>query len=116
VPEITVETLLVAPVPVGHRVRITFFQLVGRGLFGRGVQDLPHEPLIEDLDTGVSYASERPFPHPSVKEARVPLPIEASPSAEVDRVVTGVVRSCRVTTVRGFAEVDVQTVPIVEVP
>lgn len=113
-PELVLDTTLVAPIPVGHRVRVTFFALESRGLFGVSTQDLPHEPMLEDLDTGVVYCSERPFPHDGTKSPRQPLGVGDRAQAKVERVVEGVVRSCRVVTVRAFSEVDVQTRLVLE--
>jgi hypothetical protein len=113
-PTVDVDTTLVAPIPVGHRVRVTFFTLQSRGMFGSSREELSHEPQIEDLNTGILYCSERPFEHHGGKFPRKPLPTGDAPTAEVHKVVEGVVRSCRVVTIRGFAEVDVQTRLVIE--
>lgn len=108
------DVLLVAPIPIGHRVRVTFYVTERRGLFGASRVEHPHEPVIQDLDTGIVYCSERPFPHEGIKRPDQPLPVEREPSGTVDRVVEGVVRGCRVLTVRSFSETDVQTRLLVE--
>jgi hypothetical protein len=114
VPLTELDVMLVAPVPVGHRVRVTFYVTERRGLFGGSREELPHEPVVQDLDSGVVYCSERPFVHENVKRPYVPLAVESTPRGTVDRVVEGVVRGCRVLTVRGFSEIDVQTRLLVE--
>ena len=99
---------LVAPIPVGHRVRLTFHERDQGGLFSRSSVELEHEPVIEDLDTGIVYCSDRPYQGGAGKHPNEPYGVTFDPGP-VSRVVEGVVRSCRVLTVRTFSEVDVQT-------
>lgn len=115
-PVVAYDCTLVAPIPVGHRVRLTFHALTSRGLFGAGSRELlAHEPVIEDLDTGIVYCTERPFDHDGVKRPREPLGVRDHELAgEVDHVVEGRVQQCRVLTVRGYSEADVCTRLVIE--
>ena len=100
---------LVAPIPVGHRVRLTYYVHERPGLFSSTSVELPHEPVVEDLDSGVIYCSDRPYSGSGVKRPRVPYEVDLTATGVVAQTVEGVVRACRVLTVRSFSEVDVQT-------
>lgn len=101
---------LVAPIPVGHRVRITTYETSSEGVFSSANHTLPHEPVIEDLDTGVVYCSERPFARDKGRRPREPLGVRFDePIATVFETVEGVVRACRVVTLRSLVEVELQT-------
>jgi hypothetical protein len=108
-----VVTVLIAPVPVGHRVELTWFEEVSRGLVPgqERVDDRPHQPLIRDLDTGVEYASDWVLGVSRRRRPDVPFELGEVPRTElrVQRRATGVVRACRLVTVRGFPELEVQT-------
>ncbi|MGE0791522.1 MAG: hypothetical protein AB7S26_37955 [Sandaracinaceae bacterium] len=51
----TVNVAAVCPIPVGHRVDVRIFE-VERGVFRKSWEAMDDEPLIVDLDTGVTYA------------------------------------------------------------
>jgi hypothetical protein len=115
-PTVTLDLTLLAPIPVGHRVRLSFYRLHSRGLFGGSSEVLEHEPVIEDLDTGIVYCTERPFDHDGVKRPRVPLGVrDQQLLGDLDHVVEGRVQGCRVLTVRGFSEADVSTQLAIEI-
>lgn len=100
-----------AAVPVGHRVEVVWYQRVTGGLFGESRQDRPHEPVITDLDTGIVYLSDRLLITPGFKRPKEPFDVSeglSSESREVRRL-RGVVRACRVITIRSFADVELQT-------
>lgn len=99
----TIEILFAAPIPVGHRVEVRWFEAPIGGFFGTKAEVRPHEPKLVDLDTGVTYApgwmyaaSEgvRPL------KAQALLPEMRSGLREA-RVLVGVVKACRVTTWNG---------------
>ena len=109
----TLTVVYVAPIPVGHRVRIRFYDEVQRGLGGGPPRkdERPHQPEITDLDTGVVYTSDwvggagrRKRPDDLYEIGVDPLP---------DRVLSkeleGTVTACRVVTVRGYPALAVQT-------
>jgi len=102
----------VAPVPVGHRVEIRFFE-AGRGLFSKAPKVARDAPLITDLDTGVVYGSHWHY----VKSAGIASsafdpdtpPADVRPDLVTAEVVTGRVVSCRLVTVMGGTTWRVQT-------
>jgi hypothetical protein len=103
----------VAPIPVGHRVRCTWYEEVQRGLVPgqERTDERPHQPILSDLDTGIVYASDWVFgagrrPRPDAPYAvGDTLLTDRRPVRQVEGVVTG----CRVITVRGYPELEVQT-------
>ncbi len=54
---VTVPLAYPAPIPVGHRVELTWFVKLG-GLRGNKPAARPFEPHLRDLDSGVAYAPE----------------------------------------------------------
>lgn len=102
-----------APVPVGHRVRVTWHQKVQRGLVASQVrtEDRPHQPRVTDLDTGVTYETDWAVGHGgrSVPDSPNQVADDALPDFRVERTVEGVVRACRVVTIRDGRSFDVQT-------
>ncbi|MCB9694813.1 MAG: hypothetical protein H6736_23625 [Alphaproteobacteria bacterium] len=105
--------MYVAPIPVGHRVRVVWHEEVQRGLVPgqERTDDRPHQPVLEDLDTGVIYASDWAFGAGRRKRPDQPYDVGQRPMADfrVAREITGRVAACRVITVRGYPELDVQT-------
>ena len=53
------------PIPVGHRVELTWHEEVQRGLVPSQVRTdyRPHQPVVRDLDTGVEYSTDWGFGH-----------------------------------------------------
>lgn len=100
-----------APVPVGHRVELVWYDVVVDGLFGTSRRERPHEPVITDLDTGIVYVSDRLFVTPGVKRAKEPIEVseELNKDAKEVKRVRGVVRRCRVITVLSFSDFELQT-------
>lgn len=68
------------PVPVGNRVRLTWFSRDNPGLFQDA--ELPTEPMVEDLDTGVTYT-------PSWLVAANPLEAVHDPTLPSERIIAG---------------------------
>ena len=105
-----------APIPVGHRVEITWHEEVQEGLAGQTRIDWrPHQPVIRDLETGIEYATDWGFGRGG--RTGPDLPAEVGEATMEDfRVrdqVTGVVRRCRVVTVH-FQRTEVQTHLLIE--
>ncbi len=103
--------LFAAAIPVGHRVEVTWYAPARNGLFsGAQRENRPAEPVIADLDTGVEYLSDFPIPSAGTKAPRSPVELQPEKRlSEPARVLRGVVRVCRVVTVRRFSEIDLQT-------
>ncbi|SFE09344.1 hypothetical protein SAMN02745121_02996 [Nannocystis exedens] len=103
--------LFQAPVPVGHRVELVWYEIVTAGMFGQSRKARPHEPVVTDLDTGVVYVSDRVLETAGAKLPHEPFEVSDRPPgyAEVARRVRGIVRGCRVITIRSFSDIDVQT-------
>jgi len=101
-----------APIPVGHRIDCQWFSLAVEGIFsGSQMYPYPHEPLIKDLDTGIEYCSERGFQRSAAKMPDRPIEVTDQPltGAQVTHRIIGRVTRCRVVTLRGYSEVDLQT-------
>ena len=100
-----------APIPVGHRVELVWYEIVVAGLFGKSRNERPHEPVITDLDTGIVYVSDRLFVTAGMKRPKEPLEVseQLDAGAKEVRRVRGVVRGCRVVTIRSFSDADLQT-------
>lgn len=99
----TLDLLLFAPVPVGHRVRITWFTLEQKTVFSTRSVERAHHPQVEDLDTGIVYAPLELFDRVSAaRRATVDEPTattaEVGPHATTSRELTGTVKACRVGT------------------
>lgn len=105
--------VLLAPVPVGHRVEVVWYAEVSRGLVPgqERVDEREHQPLITDLDTGIAHGSDFVWGVSRRRRPDVPFELGDAPRAElrVQRRVTGVVRACRLVTIRGFPDLEVQT-------
>lgn len=102
----------VAPVPVGHRVRVGWYRRVEPGLAGQTrVEERPHQPRITDLDTGVVYDTDWAFGHGGRSAPDSPQAVEEEPleGYEIAREIEATVRACRVVTVRTGRVLDVQT-------
>ena len=102
----------VAPIPIGHRVRITWHALKEAGLGGQvRTDDRPHQPWITDLDTGVEYRTD--WAAPAERRRHQDQPYELSDALgmgiSVERELTATVKACRVVTVRGYPDLEVQT-------
>lgn len=107
-----------APVPVGHRVEIRWYQQTKEGLFGgKKTKERPFEPVIKDLDTGIEYLTDfLPGANTGGKLPDIPLRVDldALKTGEVTRTLVGRVVSCQVVTIRGFSDYDVQTHLMIE--
>lgn len=102
-----------APIPLGHRVRVVWHHLEqpGRGGGPNHVDTRPHQPWITDLDTGVQYRTDWAV---GSDRRRVPddpyvLGAALTPDHRVERELVGTVTRCIVTTVRGWPALELQT-------
>lgn len=104
-----------APIPIGHQVEVVWYEVIETGLLGKKARSWPHEPLIIDVNTGIEYASERWLASTGVKHHGRPVEIgdELAAGVRVLQRLKGVVRKCRVITIRGH-EFDVQTALTIE--
>lgn len=105
-----------APIPVGHRVELEWYDMHDAGFFGTNRKPRPHEPVVTDLDTGVVYMSDRLLFTSGVKAPHTPLEVgeRLSEDAKPVKRVQGIVRACRVVTIRSFGDIDLQTELTVE--
>lgn len=108
-----VVVVFVAPIPVGHRVEITWYEVVRPGLVPsqERVDEREHQPVVRDLDTGVVYTTDWVVgvERRSRPDAAYRVGDRPRTDARAKDTLRGVVRACRVITVRGFPEVDFQT-------
>ncbi|MCB9687994.1 MAG: hypothetical protein H6735_23340 [Alphaproteobacteria bacterium] len=106
---------IAVPVPVGHRVRITWYREEGTGFFGKGTREDDTRPRVEDLDSGVVY---EPYWLVDDSGGAVRLSewmrIGGGPALTLDRTLEGKVRACRVITYAGSEGQVVQTLLDVE--
>jgi hypothetical protein len=113
-----VVVVFAAPVPVGHRVEITWYEAVSRGLVPsqERVDEREHQPVLRDLDTGVEYATDWFVGASRRKRPDAPYEVGDGARAELreQRRVEGIVRRCRVVTIRGYPDYDVQTHLVLE--
>lgn len=103
-----------APIPVGHRVERTWYELVEGGLFSKKTRRWEHEPWNQDLDTGIEYVSDRMLGSTGVRHPDTPVSVGEAPSGKVARQLRGIVRACRVVTVTRYSEYGVQTALTIE--
>lgn len=105
-----------APIPVGHRVQILWYEIVESGLFSTSRVMRPHEPIVIDQNTSVVYCSDRSFSRGNTKAPNEPFEVSEALAhgAQLARRVEGTVRACRVITIRTFSDIDVQTELTVE--
>jgi hypothetical protein len=114
-----IELLYPAPIPLGHRVEVTWYRRPELDFWGTespsSGRKVPGEPALRDLDTGVLYGpdwifAERIAPPSSI--APRPMALEAREGLVVAEQVTGRVRYCRVAYQHG--EWPLQTTLLVE--
>lgn len=89
------------PIPVGHRVRLTWYQGTKSGFFS-GPETRPEEPLVEDLETRVLYAPSWIFLDDSYYQPMTRPGVPDTPRADLRKSATveGVVVSCHIVPVR----------------
>ncbi len=111
---VTVPLAYPAPIPVGHRVELTWFVKLG-GLRGNKPTPRPFEPHLRDLDSGVAYGAEwqlgtfGAFRSDTVN-AYAPEPL---PQLEVASTLRGRVAACTIIHV-GLAEPYQQTLLVLD--
>lgn len=102
-----------APIPVGHRVRVRWYDEVLRGLGGGPPRrdERPHQPEITDLDTGIVYTTDWIGGAGRRKRPDDPYDVGVSPMSDrqLANEVEGTVTACRVITVRGYPDLEIQT-------
>ncbi len=111
-----IELVFAAPVPVGHRVELTWWAEADKGrLLTRAGKRMPFVPELTDLDTGVVWVAA--WTHASASGRRSHEVLELGPRrgdvTVVGRLV-GRVRACSIATVT-WAEVTQQTALELEV-
>lgn len=111
----TLHLLLCAPVPVGHRVEVSFYVGQERGPFGNMVQvNRPLEPIVVDLDAGVRYAAHWLLHQGGVNHDTVNVTTDKLRAGlQVAETVTGRVRQCQVVTVNSTG-VSIETTLVIE--
>ena len=111
---VTVHVLGMAPIPVGHRVEIRWYQeLVATPLGGRQKRQEPQKPWIKDLDDGVIYAGHWLFVAGGVYGDRVNVGTrELRPTLELTRSLVGRVLSTQVVTV-STSDMTIETMLVV---
>jgi hypothetical protein len=78
------------PIALGHYARITWYR-------GTDAAQHPYEPLIEDLESGVTFGSDWVYQTPGAKRSREPELIgPMRPGIVVERSITARVVGCRV--------------------
>ncbi len=97
----TYQLLFAAPIPVGHRVELRWYEHEVVGLLsGRRFERDAYRPLVKDLDTGISYGDFDLFHHGSVlslsQDQPTSLTDEPHPKHRLADSVVGRVVSCRV--------------------
>jgi len=99
-----VEVLAAIPVPVGHRVSVSWYHKNTKttSIFDEEVDEShDDQPLVEDLDTGIVYAFD--WLYDTTSDASFPtmseLGTELRKGIEEQRVVVGRVGACRIFTV-----------------
>ena len=101
---------LCAPIPVGHRVLVQFWEL-DTGIFKHDFKRDGDQPSILDRTTGIAYGAKW---HPaSFFGWSEPLHPQAPPSRAVDRV-EGTVRGCAVMTAGTSTNEQIMTVLTIE--
>lgn len=98
---VTVPLAYPAPIPVGHRVELTWFVKLGGGLRANKPTSRPFEPHLRDLDSGIAYGTEWQFGEfVGFRSDRV-HPYEPEPLArlEVERTLRGRIAACTVVNV-----------------
>jgi hypothetical protein len=105
-----------APIPVGHRVEVTFFGREKLKLFGKGeIEANRDEPMIEDLDSGVVYQAHWHSTNDTgLTSGHAQYPLGVSEDLTVAETVTGRVLQCRVLAAHGYERTTLVTTLIVE--
>lgn len=100
-----------APVPVGHRVQVVWYECLQGGIFGSTTALLEHEPQIIDLVTGIEYISDKLTGTSGEKVALKPLAFGPGVDARAKPryQLVGVVQRCRIVSHRTFGELEAQT-------
>lgn len=100
----TFELLIVAPIPIGSRVEMTWYRTPSSGLLsGTQLESHPYAPVVRDLSTGIIYGGVDTFwqrGSVTVVPPGAPLSLQWDPLAgsQVEYRVVGKVLACRVAT------------------
>jgi hypothetical protein len=91
---------MVVPIPVGHRVELTWFERTQERLFGADQQYVDDdEPYIRDLDTGIAYTvGWHHYESVLMPGHNTRMPAEALPTLRAVSQVVGRVTACQITT------------------
>jgi len=105
-----IDIAILAPVPVGHRVEVRWYQEESAGLFSTKTKEFPHAPMVRDLDTGIEYLPDWLVRLSDGKRPGIPLEVADSPHGQCKmvRVLKGKVVRCRIIS-RIWADFDLQT-------
>jgi hypothetical protein len=116
----TYELLILAPIPVGHRVELRWYRKLVTGLLsGQRYESMPAQPVVRDLDTGIVYGDFDVFwRHGPVMQipynAPTALEWEVLPEHQLEYQVVGRVAGCRIATHRLSPDFHFQTTLVVE--
>ena len=113
----TITVPYIAPIPVGHRIELRFFN-EEKGVFKKHKELNASLPLIRDLDFGIEYGHIDHYKH-LVGFSAVPLPpheYPLTPRTDLDWCEARIARvaSCRVLTEAWADEYQAQTTLVVE--
>jgi len=110
-----------APIPVGHRVIVRWYEKAEKGLFGgKSTETHPLRPVVEHVETGIVYTQSWLFdaesiatePNEGMEGAARPLAFSDAMSAGVKeiRAIEGAVASCRIILVATGGSSDIPVI------
>ncbi|MFK8002602.1 MAG: hypothetical protein AB8H86_23635 [Polyangiales bacterium] len=99
-----------AAVPLGHQVEVVWYQVVKDGWSGVKIEEFAYLPQITDLDTGIEYLNAHLVADTGSWRTMEPRSVSDDINApfEVQRVLRGKVRRCRLITIGNY-EIGIQT-------
>ena len=99
-----VEIVYAVAIPVGHRVAVRWYRGKSKGLFGGDNEESrPHEPVVEDLDTGIVYSPEWVLETAAARYPGTPFGVSDGLKKGIEETGTlvGRVAVCRIVTGHG---------------
>lgn len=113
----TITVVYPVPIPIGHRVKVQFFNKKEGILKKKSVLQVNH-PLIIDEDTGIEYGSywhyKKVMTMSAISSEPDVYPMEVRDDLETGETITGRIKKCRVLT-EAFSDIwKVQTSLIIE--